>query len=228
MGHIASAIQLAKNGTALELSGSAEKKKPHDPVNGGTTGQLPTPDRRPPVTDPRPPVTDPRPPTTGHPSPTPKKVSWGEAKLNTAIPDLTKIFEEKQAVAEADEPELLMGSERETFSHDDLLREWHAFADQLKAVNKINLFTLMTANPPQLLADLQVGVVVENPIQQDLLNDSKIDILNQLRTKLRNFSIDLVPIHVAVDAVRKPYTAQEKYQAMAAKNPALDMLRKTF
>jgi DNA polymerase-3 subunit gamma/tau len=28
--------------------------------------------------------------------------------------------------------------------------------------------------------------------------------------------------------VRKPYTSQEKYQAMVSKNPALETLRKAF
>lgn len=234
MCHIASAIQLAKNGAAQPLAEEAEKKKPHEPVTPvrlpvtdpqppTTAPQPPTPRRRSPTTDPQPPVTDPRPPVTDI-----KTSSWGDVKLSNAIPDLTKIFDDKEAAAQADEPELLSGEEREPFSHDDLLKQWHAFADRLKSENKINLFTLMTANPPQLLADFRIGVVVENAIQQDLLNASKIDILNNIRMKLRNFAIDLTPVTVAHDAVRKPYTAQEKYQAMAAKNPALDSLRKAF
>src|SRR5690606_23175177 len=48
MCHIASAIQLAKNGTAQELSGAAEKKKPQHPATGRTTGHLPPPDPGPP------------------------------------------------------------------------------------------------------------------------------------------------------------------------------------
>ena len=86
----------------------------------------------------------------------------------------------------------------------------------------------MTANVPEIQPDFNIGVVIENPIQDDLLSASKIDILNELRTNLRNFAIDLVPIKMKADTSRKPYTAQEKYQAMVAKNPALDVLRKTF
>ncbi|SFC74981.1 DNA polymerase-3 subunit gamma/tau [Parapedobacter composti] len=198
-----------------------------------TDHRSPITDHRPPITDHRSPIPDHRSPTTDHRSPitdpqSPKKAAWGNVKLSAPIPDLNKIFDNQQADEETEEPQLLTGDEREPFSHDDLLKHWHAFADQIKAANRINLFTLMTANPPQLKDNFQIGVVVENPIQQDLLNDSKIDILNDLRMKLRNFAIDLIPIAVANDVVRKPYTSQEKYQAMAAKNPALDMLRKTF
>ncbi|SEL90793.1 DNA polymerase III subunit gamma/tau [Parapedobacter koreensis] len=244
MCHIASAIQLAKNGSATIV---AEKKKPSEsvipantpvqPVAGAipvqaTAAEVPAAIVSPPqssVSSPPSPIIERSSPATGQPSPTTQNSrSWGKVKLSNAIPDLNTIFDDKQAVVQADEPELLTGDEREPFSHDDLLKHWHAFADKLKADNKINLFTLMTANPPQLLADYQIGVVVENPIQQDLLNASKIDILNELRFKLRNFAVNLVPKQVANDAARKPYTAQEKYQAMAAKNPALDTLRKAF
>ncbi|WP_353197387.1 DNA polymerase III subunit gamma/tau, partial [Parapedobacter defluvii] len=245
MCHLAAAIQLAKNGVTTLPAGEAEKKKPHESIAAATTQREPVGTPQPvvqaPVTqatpDPRPPVTDPQSPSTGHQSPSTdprspttntKTRSWGDVKLGNIIPDLNKVFEEKQEVAETDEPELLSGEAREPFNYDQLLKEWHAVADKLKTENKINLFTLMTANPPQLLADFKVGVTVENPIQMDLLNISKIDMLNELRIKLRNFAIDLVPIEAANDVVRKPYTAQEKYQAMAAKNPALDVLRKTF
>ena len=249
MCHIASAVQLSKNGISLPAQGQAEKKKHSEPVTAATVAKPAENTVSNPVTGeensrPVPPqaiVSSPTVPSsaTKTASPPPTTVpetekkqptrSWGEVKLGNSIPDLNKIFDEKQADgAQADEPELLKGEECEPFSHDAFLEQWHAFADKLKAGNKINLFTLMTANAPQLLADFKVGVVVENPIQQDLLDNSKIDILNELRMKLRNFSIDLIPIQLAVDVARKPYTAQEKYQAMAAKNPALDMLRKEF
>ncbi|GGH04964.1 DNA polymerase III subunit gamma/tau [Parapedobacter pyrenivorans] len=233
MCHITAAIQLAKNNVVHPPMETAEKKKPRESVTPTVTtdheSQPPIP--QPPTTERQPPVTDVRVPASQPPAtePSPKAVrSWGDVKLGNAVPDLNKIFDDKQTVAQSDEPELLNGEEREIFSPDELLEQWHAFADKLKAENKINLFTLMTANVPQLLPDFQIGVVVENPIQQDLLSTSKIDILNGLRTKLRNFAIDLVPIQVQNDTTRKPYTAQEKYQAMAAKNPTLDVLRKTF
>jgi len=234
MCHLAVAIQLAKNGAASLPAGEAEKKKPRESV----AEKQPDGNPQPTVTAEQTPVREavaqpaPTPPvaqqTITPPTPKPQTRSWGNVKLGNAIPDLNKVFEEKQEEAGTDEPELLSGDAREPFSYDQLLKEWHAVADTLKAENKINLFTLMTANPPQAMADFKVGVTVENPIQMDLLNLSKIDILNELRIKLRNFAIDLVPIEVANDVVRKPYTAQEKYQAMAAKNPTLDVLRKTF
>lgn len=234
MCHIASAIQLAKHGAEHPAMDAAEKKKPRESVTPSVNAPTPSPES--PVADSRPPKPQPPTPDPGSPISTPRPTvndpgkarSWGDVKLSNVIPDLNKIFEDKEVAEHPDEPELLSGEEQDPFGHEELLEQWHAFANKLKTENKINLFTLMTANMPQLLPDFQIGVVVENPIQQDLLSASKIDVLNELRTKLRNFRIDLVPIQVANDTARKPYTAQEKYQAMAAKNPTLDVLRKTF
>ena len=257
MCHVAAAIQLAKSGSPQSLAKVAEKKKPtltqpsvdgrqpivdsrqssvnsHQPEQesqktGAVEHLPPTADGPSPTAAHRPVAADHRPPNADARPAVPKTRSWGNVKLSNVIPDLNNILADKQADEEtADEPELLSGTERLAFDHELLLQHWHALADKLKAENKINLFTLMTANAPELQPDFKIGVVIENPIQQDLLSSSKIDILNELRTNLRNFAIDLVPIQMKKDAVRKPYTAQEKYQAMVAKNPTLDVLRKTF
>jgi len=250
MCHVASAIQLAKQGVVQQQTGAAEKKK-LTLTQSVVDSRQSSVDSRPPEEETRKPaaVDHPslsaespspaavrRPAPPGHrPSDTDeqpaasKKRSWSDVKLNTIVPDLNNILTgKKEEAPSTDGPELLDGTERQAFDHETLLRHWHTLADKLKAENKINLFTLMTANVPELQPDFNIGVVIENPIQDDLLSASKIDILNELRTNLRNFAIDLVPIKMKTDTSRKPYTAQEKYQAMAAKNPALDVLRKTF
>lgn len=270
MCHIASAIQIARNGSAQPME-AAEKKKYPDAVGSDgtaasnsrlqTTTTPSTPAADAPATLPvsRPasqaivtaqatsaaPVADTptaRPSVAAEPgpaspqsSPTPERTAtgntgnWSSVKLRNAIPDLNQLLNGTAEPEAEDEPRLLQGDAREPFTHDDLLKHWHELADNLKAANRINLFTLMTANAPQLMGDGRVGVVVENPIQLELLNNSKIDILNELRARLRNFAVDLVPIEVKLDNhTRKPYTAQEKYQAMVAKNPTLDVLRRTF
>lgn len=231
MCHISAAIQLAKNGPPQPLAEAAEKKKPtltQAPVDSRQSSvdshrpEVETVAQRPVAADHRQPNADAQPAAL-------KPRSWGNVKLSNVIPDLNNILADKQVDEETtDEPELLSGTERQPFDYETLLQYWHALADKLKAENKINLFTLMTANAPQLQPDFQIGVVIENPIQHDLLSSSKIDILNELRTNLRNFAIDLIPMEMKNDTTRKPYTAQEKYQAMAAKNPTLDVLRKTF
>jgi DNA polymerase-3 subunit gamma/tau len=85
----------------------------------------------------------------------------------------------------------------------------------------------MTANMP-VLEGVKVKVEVENGVQMEELKLGKIDMLNYLRVQLRNFALDIEGVMVEKSKERKPYTSQEKYQAMVAKNPLLDELRKTF
>ena len=86
----------------------------------------------------------------------------------------------------------------------------------------------MTANAPTLKENYQISVIIENQLQQQLLIESKIDLLNYLRQKLKNFKIDLIPVLQKTDVIRKPVTDTEKYQAMLSKNPLLDQFRKEF
>lgn len=148
-----------------------------------------------------------------------------DLKLSSSIPSLKDVFKEQENEGDNGEPKYVSGSEREAFSYDAFLEIWHEFADQTKKEGKISLFTLMTANTPLLIDNYSVEVIVENTIQENLLQASKIDILNILRVRLRNFDIQLTAKQVEIPASRRPYTDQEKYQVLATKNPLVDKLR---
>ncbi len=240
MCHVGSAIQLHRQGDAQPLA--AEKKKPTPdpkPVASDVVREpvaQPVVEKQPesaPVAAAVPqanPAPAPAPPTAPPPAPTPTKpaTSWGSAKLGAAIPDLGKIFDQVAEEEASDEPTLLEGDEFHDFTYEEFLAVWHAYADELKKENKINLYTVMTANAPKLGADFQIEVIVENQIQENLLHTERIDIVNVLRPKLRNYRTNVVPVRMASDVKRKPYTAQEKYNAMVSKNPTLDKLRQEF
>ncbi|TCK85679.1 DNA polymerase III subunit gamma/tau [Albibacterium bauzanense] len=152
---------------------------------------------------------------------------FGDIAINAHIPNLDSVFEEKKVDAEKD-PEYIQGDAEEPFQESDFLIYWKSFAEQAKIENKINLYTLMTANEPTLRENYQVAIIIENQLQQQLLIESKIDLLNYLRQKLKNFKIDLIPVLQKTNVIRKPVTDTEKYQAMLSKNPLLDQFRKEF
>lgn len=156
--------------------------------------------------------------------------SWNKVKLGGELGALdTSIFGQAKDRSETnEETELVTGSSFDAIEPERLLKEWHRVADTFKEANKINIFTLMTANVPKLIAENQIEVLLENSIQENLLLLEKRDIVNELRQKLNNFAIDIVTVTNSEDTVRKPYTAQEKYQAMVQKNDLLDQLRQDF
>jgi len=251
MCHISAAIQLSKMPLAEIGQGQSDKKKTNDgsrlvaaessskpaiesdkineqasvPSNkqganlSNTEGQFSTPESL---------NTDSKQPELSKPAkPKLKFPKLGTLPINSQIPNLDSVFEEKK-VDEQKGPEYITGDAEEPFGEQEFMGFWNTFANKIKAENKISLYTLMVANPPLLKEDYKVEIIVENPIQQQLLIESKIDVLNYLRQKLKNFKVDLIPILQKTNVVRKPVTDTEKYQAMVAKNPLLDKFRKEF
>ncbi|WP_343555761.1 DNA polymerase III subunit gamma/tau [Sphingobacterium sp.] len=158
-----------------------------------------------------------------------KKGGWGASAsaIIPSLPDLNTIYDNNAVAKEGDEPELIRGSEQREVSFGQFIAVWNSYAEQLKAENKINLYTMMTAMQPRLNGTL-IEIDVENGVQMDVLQSAKVDVLNYLRVKLQNFSLDLQGVMMEHTISRKPYTSQEKYQAMVNKNPLLDTLRKEF
>ncbi|WP_367208839.1 DNA polymerase III subunit gamma/tau [Sphingobacterium sp. R2] len=158
-----------------------------------------------------------------------KKGGWGASAsaIIPSLPNLNTIYDNNTVAKEGDEPELIRGSEQRDVSYGQFIAVWNSYAEQLKAENKINMYTMMTAMQPRLNGVL-IEIDVENGVQMDVLQSAKVDVLNYLRVKLQNFSLDLKGVMMEHTISRKPYTSQEKYQAMVNKNPLLDTLRKEF
>ncbi|HBW79293.1 MAG TPA: DNA polymerase III subunit gamma/tau [Sphingobacterium sp.] len=249
--HIASAIKLSQLGS-VQIPSATEgvKKKLPEPVVGQAqqTSVVPTPQATSPANAPvvENPVT---PRSQANPvnyqasetkeevkkdpisnvPPKVKKGGWGAstAAIIPSLPDLNTIYDNNAVAKEGDEPELIRGSEQRDVSFGQFIAVWNSYAEQLKAENKINLYTMMTAMQPRLNGVL-IEIDVENGVQMDVLQSAKVDVLNYLRVKLQNFSLDLQGVMMEHTISRKPYTSQEKYQAIVNKNPLLDTLRKEF
>jgi DNA polymerase III subunit gamma/tau len=152
----------------------------------------------------------------------------GAASTSVKIPSLKDLNTAATAVLEEEDP-YLKGDDKEDFTIDTFLKHWNEYAAQIKTGNgNMSLFTVFAANAPIMLEPYRFEVVVGNKSQETLFRDEKPNILNYLRTKLRNFDLE---VHTRIDeikAVKKPYTTTEKYQHMASKNPQLAELRKRF
>ncbi|TCR08393.1 DNA polymerase-3 subunit gamma/tau [Sphingobacterium sp. JUb78] len=236
--HLSSAIKLSQIG-ALQAPNTVEGLKKKLP-NVAPATETPVVDAKPslPVVDKNiaitpiavPPATpiveQTKSPEVSNLPPKVKKGGWGASKSSMpSLPDLNSIFESKTEEEDSNEPSLVKGTEEEVVTYEKFIQFWKTLATDIKKQNKINLYTLMTAVPPKLVGN-QIEVDVENMVQMDVLNMAKVDLLNYLRPALHNFSLDLRGIVMEHDVVRKPYTSQEKYQAMVQKNPLLETLRK--
>jgi DNA polymerase-3 subunit gamma/tau len=149
------------------------------------------------------------------------------ATTSIKIPSLKDLNNVQETIAEEEDP-YLKGDSKEDFTFDDFLKLWNTYAATIKADGKMSLFTIFISEVPKMLRPYVFEIVVENKVQENLLREEKPAMLNYLRSNLKNFDIE---VHTRIDeqvAVKKPYTSQEKYQHMAAKNPQLAELKKRF
>jgi DNA polymerase-3 subunit gamma/tau len=149
------------------------------------------------------------------------------ASTSVKIPSLKYIGKTAEDVIKEEDP-YIRGNAKDDFTYDDFLKLWNQHAANLKAQGKMNLVTIFNSEAPKMLRPHVFEIVVENKILEDLFKNAKPDLLNYLRTTLRNFDID---VHARVDevvSVKRPYTSQEKFNHMAAKNPQLLELKKRF
>eukprot|EP01037_Dinobryon_pediforme_P008800 gene8800-8891_t len=143
------------------------------------------------------------------------------------IPSLKDVGKTAEEVLEEEDP-YLKGDAREDYSPEQFLKCLSDFAAKLKTEGKKNALTIFTSVAPKLIGPNHYEVIVENKVQETNFRDERPNLLNFLRSNLKNFSIEVSARIDEKAVVRKPYTAIEKFQYMASKNPALMDLKNKF
>ena len=154
----------------------------------------------------------------------PKLSSGTNSPLIPNLNDLEANYSKKEEIQTA----VMMGESKLEFSSDSMLKFWNAYAEKIKKEGKINIFTIMTANPPVLLDNFLIELLIENKIQEDLLSSEKVDLLNYLRVEMKNFSIDFQTKYMEQTQKKRLYTSSDKYQHMLEKNPNLEEFKRRF
>ncbi len=154
----------------------------------------------------------------------PKLSAGTNSSLIPNLNDLEANYSKKEEIQAA----YLIGESTLEFSSDSMLKFWNAYAEKIKKEGKINIFTIMTANPPVLLDNFLIELLIENKIQEDLLSSEKVDLLNYLRVEMKNFSIDLQTRYMEQTQKKRLYTSSDKYQHMLEKNPNLEEFKRRF
>jgi len=112
--------------------------------------------------------------------------------------------------------------QQEPFSFEELNFVWTQIAQGFKTGNFINKFVMM--NREISLIDSVIHLKVESEVQMQQFNDSlKLELVTQLRTKLKNDSIELVLDLIEVEITDKKiiYTQSDKYEFLSQKHPIL-------
>jgi DNA polymerase III subunit gamma/tau len=135
---------------------------------------------------------------------------------------------DKTVEALVEDDPYIKGTAKDDFTEEQFKKCWTDYAAMLKADGKKNLLTIFSSNPPKLIGPNNFEIIVENKVQENYFRDERANLHNFLRTTLRNFDVE---VGVRIDekaVVKRPYTAAEKFQHMAQKNPAMVELKNKF
>lgn len=233
--HLAQALQLSQNENVQQLAEQLKKKREKLKLENESTS--PQKEEVKTATPPyqSPPVVKNQ---VSEPSEAPKAVenkSAGSGKSllsksggKTLIPNLRDPNSIKTEEQKNEEKVELTGSEKHDFSQEDFLKAWSGYSQQVKALNKMKLAALMDNYTPIVKENFRVELEVESKLLIDELLHEKVDLMNYLRTQLKNFQITLEPILTEVAQEKKLYTSKDKYNHLVEKNPKLEEFRKVF
>ncbi|OIN58719.1 DNA polymerase III subunit gamma/tau [Arsenicibacter rosenii] len=110
------------------------------------------------------------------------------------------------------------------FNFDALQRTWHAFA-RLRKQQFDSMSEELMFNREITLEGTTVHIALDNNIQANLMVDLKPELLAYLRDQLQNKQIQVEHRVVVPDTKKMIYTPQDRFNYLAAKNPALLDLR---
>lgn len=114
-----------------------------------------------------------------------------------------------------DEDEIHMANE---FSKEELIKTWNSYAKQLEKKGKQILSSILYNAEPQL-DGLKITAEVINDTTKNELQEHKLQLLQYLKKKLKNTSIELeVKVNTSI-VIERDLTPLEKYKEMIKVNP---------
>lgn len=146
----------------------------------------------------------------------PGNPSTGKLSAVAADSDDSPVVEEPAAV------------ENEAFGEDQLASVYLEFVQQLKS-EKPRLYSILLSKKPVLKENYAIHLLMDNETQVEDFNlNVKTELLQYLRKTLNNSAIYIVTDIEEKESPRRIYTAEEKFQELASRNPLLNKMRKDF
>jgi DNA polymerase-3 subunit gamma/tau len=171
------------------------------------------------------PIAPPKVNTIPKPSTGSIKIQPISGNITSLIPSLTDL----ERVAAGDEekgPQYISGNEKQDFTPEQFLELWKVYTQKANDEHKIHLYTLMNNDP--ILEGTIITVLVENSALESTLQNEKVELLNFLRSGLRNFDLQIVSKKGENTQQKRIYTNKDKYSYLVDKNPQLEEMRKRF
>jgi DNA polymerase III subunit gamma/tau len=112
------------------------------------------------------------------------------------------------------------------FTQEQLEVAWYEYALQIKEKGMANFFATLSNRKPQLKDKFLIEFGIDNKVQEESLHIEKVELMGYLRKKLNNYELQLKTIITKNEEGKKLYTTTDKFEHMAGKNPAINLLKK--
>ncbi|PKQ44614.1 DNA polymerase III subunit gamma/tau [Confluentibacter flavum] len=116
---------------------------------------------------------------------------------------------------------------KEDFTEEALINFWNTYVNQLQDNGKHNLASILSIDTPKLVGTT-IYLEFPNVTNKVEVERQQYELLGFLRKSLNNFSIDLSITVNEEKEKQYAYSTLEKFEKLKAKNPNIDILRKTF
>ena len=153
--------------------------------------------------------------------------------IKTSSPSLSNITgtnkqTENQNEQGSDSKTPLLNELKEPFTEEQLLQNWAKYAKLAQEQGKLQLYATLTGRQPSLKDNFVIEWPLDNRSQEEMIEKEKTDLLGYLRRELKNTEIKLSTIVSKDESAKKLYTAHDKFQHMAQKNPNINKLKQQF
>jgi DNA polymerase-3 subunit gamma/tau len=110
------------------------------------------------------------------------------------------------------------------FTQEKLEKVWAYYTESI-AGQYPNFYSILSTRKPLLKDDFVLELQIDNRAQELTWRDRRGDLIDFLRAELQNQLIQVETILTETNSQSKPYTPEERFKAMAEKNPELIQLK---
>lgn len=116
---------------------------------------------------------------------------------------------------------------KDSFTEEQLVAVWNVFVKELEATGKFNLASILSIDVPKVKGTA-IQLEFPNATNKVEVERESYDLLSYIRKELNNYDIHLdITINEEMEK-QYAYTAEEQFEKLKEKNPAIDILKKTF
>lgn len=160
------------------------------------------------------------------PPPLPNKQGLSSIeKLKLQIAANKKLEAEKQQT-EITETVVAKPEEITPVTADSFENMWRDFLANIQQEKKMSLYAILNNATWQLIDSNTVEITLASQHESEMFDEERISTIPFFRSNLRNTKFELLIKVVNTIVYKRAFTAEEKYNAMAEKNPLLNDLRK--